>query len=77
MNISGSAENWISSKNSEKKDDDKNQIIKRKIVNINKELKTIENTYEKLLLKHGESFNKDLHDGITDLNTAIKSLKKI
>lgn len=76
MNISGRADNWLLAE--EKKNKEAMEtVVKRKPINITKELKTLKDVYDKLDVKHKESSNKDLHDALIDIYGAIKALENI
>jgi hypothetical protein len=75
MNISGNASGWVANEKNEKNGEEK--TVKRKPLNITKELKSLKDLHEKLDVKHNESSNKDLYDALVDVYGAIRSLENI
>jgi hypothetical protein len=75
MNITGNASGWITK---EKKSNVINDVvIERKSINVVKELKTLKDVYEKMDVKHKEIPNKELHDALVDIYSAIRTLENI
>ncbi|MFW6246848.1 MAG: hypothetical protein ACOC22_01585 [bacterium] len=75
MNISGNAGTWLTAE--KKQNEVVEKVVKRKPVNITKELKSLKDLHDKLDIKHKETSNKDLNDALISIDAAIRAIKNI
>lgn len=76
MNITGNAGSWILTEIKEKKIESVSNTSKKSL-NISMEIKQLKEICEKLDVKYKEKSEKDVHDALIDIFSAIKALSNI